>query len=73
MTYPREFAAILKLPVEQRLEILEDLWESISAEHQDDKAPEEVMNIVREREAKYALDPSSGITWEEVKRRLREG
>ena len=73
MTYPPEFEAIFRLPVAQRLELLDDLWASIAAEQNDEPVPEEVLNIVRERDARYAADPSSAITWEEAKRRLREG
>ncbi|RQP26820.1 addiction module protein [Albitalea terrae] len=67
-----EFAALFELPVAERLELVEDLWDSIADEIDAQPVPEAVVRELRERMARYDANPESGIPWEEVKRRLRE-
>ena len=67
-----EFAALFELPVAERLQLVEDLWDSIAAQRELDPVPEAVLAELRARKAAFDAEPSTGIAWEEVKRRLRE-
>ena len=69
--YP-EFEALFKLPVAERLQLVEDLWDSIAAEREREPVPEAILAELRARKARYDANPSSGLSWDEVKRRLRE-
>lgn len=46
------------LPVAERLQLVEDLWDSIA---------------VRARKARFQADPASGVAWAEAKQRIRSG
>ena len=70
-THP-EYATLFELPVSERLQLVEDLWDSIAAEREQAPVPEALLVELRARKAAFDADPSSGITWEEAKRRLRE-
>ena len=69
--YP-EFEALFKLPVAERLQLVEDLWDSIAAEREHEPIPELILAELRARKARYDADPSSGLSWDEVKQRLHE-
>jgi putative addiction module component (TIGR02574 family) len=66
------YAALFKLPLAERLQLVEDLWDSIAAEREREPVPPEVVKELRERKARYDANPTSGIGWEEAKRRLRD-
>lgn len=72
MNTSTEFAALFELPIAERLQLVEDLWDSIAAQRENDPVPEAVMTELRARKAAFDADPSTGIPWSEVKRRLRE-
>ena len=65
-------ADLFKLPAEERLQLAEELWESVAIEQEQSAVPDNVAQILRERWAEYEANPESAIPWEEVKRRLRE-
>lgn len=58
---------ILKLPVDERLEIMERIWESL-----DENVPvsEYEINVAKERLEEYQKNPDSSLNWEEVKNNL---
>ena len=66
-----EFEQLFKLGRAERLQLVEDLWDSIAKE--DQALP--VSNWKREelcrRRARFLEHPTSGRTWEEVKHRAR--
>ena len=72
MTSSTQFAALFKLPVAERLQLVEDLWDSIAAQREDDPVSEAVLAELHARKAAFDADPSTGVPWSEVKRRLRE-
>ncbi|MGH8557244.1 MAG: addiction module protein [Methylococcales bacterium] len=61
---------VVKLPVQERIRIVEAIWDSV-AEHpeQIDLMPWQAEELDR-RSAAYQANPSEGIAWEEVKRRI---
>ena len=62
---------ILALPVAERLELVAKIWDSIA----DDAIglSEEHRRILERRLAEHRENPQAGVSWEDVKRNLREG
>jgi putative addiction module component (TIGR02574 family) len=65
---------LLKLPVSERLELAMALWDSIAEPELQDQLPltETQKAELDRRLAEHDRDPSRGIPWEEVQRRLRD-
>lgn len=61
---------LLKLSVSERIQLVEDLWDSIAAEQENvpvtDAQKEELERRLEEHEA----DPDSAVPWSEVRERL---
>jgi putative addiction module component (TIGR02574 family) len=66
-----EFAPIFKLGRAERLQLVEDLWDSIVAEEAQLPVPEWKRAELRQRKERFSQHPSSGRTWEQVKQRAR--
>jgi putative addiction module component (TIGR02574 family) len=66
-----EFAPLFKLGRAERLELVEDLWDSIAAEDANVPVPDEKISELRQRKENFRARPDSGRSWEEVKRRAR--
>jgi len=64
---------VIKLPIQERIRIVEAIWDSV-AEHPDqvELMPWQAEELDR-RFAAYQANPSEGIPWEEVKRRILSG
>jgi putative addiction module component (TIGR02574 family) len=68
-----EFAPIFELPLSEKLQLLEDLWDSIA------QTPEQIPVLdwqkeeLAKRKANYLQNPDSGSSWEEVKERIHNG
>ena len=73
MPKPVTIADLLELSVAERIQLVEDLWDSIAA------VPEALPLTDAQREEldrrldAYHRDPSAGSPWEEVQRSTREG
>jgi putative addiction module component (TIGR02574 family) len=61
---------ILKLSIDERLEIIEKIWESIEQNDEVDKIPEWHRKILEERFKKHKNNILAGKSWEEVKTNL---
>jgi len=68
MAAPMEFRS---LPVAERLQLVEALWDSIAEDQQTLPDHPSVVNEVRERKARYLSNPQSGVTWETAKKQIR--
>jgi putative addiction module component (TIGR02574 family) len=68
-----EFAELFKLPAAERLQLVEDLWDSLIPREADLPVPDWVTNELRERKKRFDAQPESGMTWDEVVRSLDEG
>ena len=66
-----EFEPRFKLSRAERLQLVEDLWDSIVQEDAELSVSEEKRAELRRRKERFLQDPSSGRTWEEVKQRAR--
>lgn len=63
-----QLAPILSLSVTERLEIVNEIWESIANEHMNLPVPEWQIAEVERRSAEMDANPHLGIPWEEVKK-----
>jgi putative addiction module component (TIGR02574 family) len=66
------FSDLLKLSPAERIQLAQDLWDSIAEE--DDALPltDEQRAELDRRMAEHARDPSSSVPWSEVRARLHE-
>ena len=60
----------LQLPVDERLEIAEAIWESVEISAVQPPLADWQREILDERMAEDDADPEAGSHWEEVKRRI---
>jgi putative addiction module component (TIGR02574 family) len=69
----QEFSQVFELPFAAKLQLVEDLWDSIA------ESPEQVpvhdwqKEELAKRKANYLQNPDSGSSWEEAKQRIRNG
>lgn len=66
------FSEILKLSISERIQLAEDIWDSIAAETPDALPPltEAQTRELDRRLADIEADPGVGATWAEVRARL---
>jgi len=68
-----EFTQVFELTLSEKLQLLEDLWDSIA------QVPEQIpvfdwqKEELAKRKAAYSQKPNSGSSWEEAKERIRNG
>jgi len=62
----------LSLSVLERIQLVEDIWDTITLEADAVALTEDEKKIIDERLISYHRDPSSGSPWEDVLRRLTE-
>ena len=63
---------LLNLSVAERIQLVEDLWDSVAADPDSVPLTEAQKKELRARLAEHKTDPESAIPWEEVRRRLYE-
>jgi putative addiction module component (TIGR02574 family) len=61
---------ILKLSVAERIQLVEDIWDSIAAESDGVRLSDELSAELDERLEDQAANPGVGRSWPEVKSRL---
>ena len=66
-----EFESLLKLSRAERLQLVEDLWDSIAQEDEASPVSAEKREELRRRKERFLRHPASGRTWEQVKERAR--
>jgi putative addiction module component (TIGR02574 family) len=60
---------LLELTPEERIELAEDLWDSVEADEMPPLTPEQKQEVER-RYAELINEPEKGLKWEDVKARL---
>ena len=65
-------ADLAKLPVQQRLRLLEELWDTLLADPEHIDIPDWHRTILDERLAAHRDEPDQGTPWEEVRQRLTD-
>jgi putative addiction module component (TIGR02574 family) len=58
---------VLNLPVDERIELVERIWESIASEPGEPAPTDAQKEELRRRAAAHAADPDCVIPWDEVK------
>jgi putative addiction module component (TIGR02574 family) len=73
MNLQPEFADLFALPPAERLQLVEDLWDSLIPHEASLPVPEWVIGELRARKARFEADPKSGLSWDEVVGDLDKG
>jgi putative addiction module component (TIGR02574 family) len=61
----------LKLSASERIQLVEDIWDSIAAEESDTvELSQAQMAELHRRVAEHRADPSTGFPWEQVRSKL---
>ena len=66
-----QYAELLDLEVAEKLQLLEDLWDSIAANPEAVPVHKWQEKELARRDAKLRKSPESAIAWEEARRRIR--
>ncbi len=67
-----QVADILELSVTERLQIVEDIWDSIAADSRNLVISDELRAELDRRMKEYEKDPDAGVTWQELDERLAQ-
>ena len=65
-----EFAPLFKLPLDQRLQLVQDLWDSIADEQPELPVPDWQVQELRRRAATYHAGESQTLSREDVERMI---
>ena len=66
-------AEILALPVQQRIDLVELIWESVAAVPQAVEVSPEVKSDLAVWLLEIERDPAAGYSWDQVKEKLKTG
>lgn len=66
-------ADILELPVQERIQLVEIIWQSIAAVPHAIEISPELKTEPQARLADFEQNPEAGYSWEQVKDQLRNG
>ena len=66
-----EFSELFKLGRAEHLQLVEDLWDSLVQEEAELPVPDWKRDELRRRKERFLKHPSSGRTWDQVKKRAR--
>jgi putative addiction module component (TIGR02574 family) len=66
-----EFTQIFELTLSEKLQLLEDLWDSIAQVSEQIPVLDWQKEELAKRKAAYSQNPTSGSSWEAVKDRIR--
>jgi putative addiction module component (TIGR02574 family) len=66
-------ADILELPVQERIHLVEMIWESIAAFPQALAVSPDLKSELNIRMAEFERDPEAGYSWDQVKAKLKNG
>ncbi|MEJ7137468.1 addiction module protein [Amphibiibacter pelophylacis] len=66
-------ADILELPVQERIRLVELIWDSVAAVSTDAEVSPELKNTLQDRLDEFEASPEAGFSWDQVKSRLADG
>lgn len=66
-------ADILELPVQERIQLVEMIWESIAAVPDAVEVSPELKTELEVRLAEFEQSPEAGYSWDQVKAHLKNG
>ena len=61
---------IAKMPIQQRIQLVEDIWDSIAELPESVEIPPWHKEALDKRLAAYHADPEEGSPWKDVKKRV---
>jgi len=64
-------AEISKLSVAERIQLVEDIWDTIAAEPESLSLTEAQKQELDRRLEAYYQDPEAGVSWEELKAKIK--
>ena len=71
MSTPTAITEYMKLPVSERIQLVEDIWDSIAAEASNAIELSQAQKAeLHRRVAAHHADPSTAIPWEQVRSKL---
>ena len=70
---PLPMSEILELPVDERIRLVELIWDSIAAVPETVPVPDELKAELDRRLAEFEANPEAGNPWEEVRERIIQG
>lgn len=66
-------ADILQLPVQERIRLVELIWDSVAAVPEAVEISPELKTELEARLAEFEENPDAGFSWEQVKSHLNDG
>ena len=66
-------AEILELPVQERIRVVELIWDSVAAVPEAVEVSVELRAELEERLRQFEAAPDEGYSWDEVRARLKDG
>lgn len=66
-----EFSQVFELALSEKLQLLEDLWDSIASNPEQIPVLDWQKEELTRRKAAYMKNPAAGSSWEAVKERIR--
>lgn len=73
MAITLESLGIDRLPLDEKIALAHDLWESIVADAEQLPLTDEQKQLIDRRIAELDADPSIGLSWEQIKSRVMNG
>jgi len=67
----KSFLSVFDLSPAEKLQLVEDLWDDLAASHEAIPIHDWQKKELVQREANLSRYPAAGLTWDEVKRRVR--
>lgn len=67
---PTTLENLAKLPVPERIQLVEDLWDTIARDQADVPVSDAQLSEIERRRAELLDDPTKAIPWSEAKARL---
>lgn len=67
-----QLADILQLSIPERIQLVEDIWDSVAASPEEVAITEAQKEELERRLASYAQQPDEGIAWSELRDRIRK-
>ncbi|MFZ2541336.1 MAG: addiction module protein [Gallionella sp.] len=64
---------ILELPIQERIRLVELIWESVAAVPDAVKITPELKTELEARLKEFEANPEAGYSWDQVKARLKDG
>ncbi|NOV31791.1 addiction module protein [Methylomonas sp. ZR1] len=66
-------ADILELPLQERIQLVELIWDSVAAVPEAVEVSPELKAELERRMTEFEWNPESGYSWDQVKSRLKDG